>query len=172
MRTRSRQLRIVVLGLGVTAIVLMGGLALAQAKPAQKAAEPPVEPTGDAKDVLQKAEGYQSWPKFPEYEKGAKQSKGHGGDFVVAFYNDVAAPAVQGATPYPDGSILVKENRPQPDAKPDALTTMAKRGGSWFFVKSTLDGKVFTEKGKPVAGAVKDCVGCHAMAAKDMVFSK
>jgi hypothetical protein len=52
--------------------------------------------------------------------------------YVVAWYNDAAAPAVKaGGQSYPDGSIIVKENRPASEAAPSALTVMAKRGGAW-----------------------------------------
>jgi cytochrome P460 len=167
-----RQIRIVAVAIGLLGTGLAPRLALAQAQHG-KQTEAPVEATGEAKELLQKIQGYQSWPKFPEYEQAAKLSKGHGGTFVVAHYNDVAAAAVKdGASAFPDGSILVKENRPQAEAKPVALTTMAKINGSWFWLKSTPDGKVSTTKGKPVAGAVKGCIGCHSMATRDMVYSK
>jgi hypothetical protein len=69
-------------------------------------------------------------------------------------------------------SILVKENRPQPESSPVSLTTMAKVNGSWFWLKSTPDGRVFTTRGKPVAGAVGACLGCHFEAPIDFVYSK
>ena len=145
----------------------------AQTKPAEPPAGPTVEATGEAKRVLHDIEGYRSWPKFSRYEKGPKQSKGHGGTFVVAHYNEVAARAVRdSASGFSDGSVLVKENRPQADAEPASLTTMAKLNGAWFWVKSTPDGKVFTAKGKPLAGAVQGCIGCHVQAPRDMVFSE
>jgi hypothetical protein len=172
MRSWSRRIRITAVGLGLFSGGLAPGFAVAQAQHGQQA-EAPVEATGEAKELLQKIQGYRSWPRFPEYERAAKASKGHGGSFVVAHYNDVAAAAVRdGASAFPDGSILVKENRPQPEAEPVALTTMAKVNGSWFWLKSTPDGKVSAAKGKPVAGAVRACIGCHSMATRDMVYSK
>jgi hypothetical protein len=50
---------------------------------------------------------------------------------------------------------------------------MAKRSGTWYWLKATPDWKIATADGKPVAGQeVSACVGCHSMAARDMVFSK
>jgi hypothetical protein len=151
-------------------VALAPAIALAQAKQGEE--QPTVEPSGEAKHILDQSEGYRFWPKFSEYEKGAKKSKGHGGMFVVGYYNDVAAKAAQSDGSFPDGSILVKENRLKPDAAPDALTIMAKRNGSWYWIKSTPIGKVFIAKGKPLAGKVQSCIGCHSSAPRDMVFSK
>lgn len=174
MRASPGRIGFTALTLGTFALALLPGLAWPQAKPAEGQAQTTAAPTGETKELLQKIQGYQSWPKFPEYANGPKKSQGHGGTFVVAHYNDTAAQAVQsGAASYPDGSIIVKENRPQADAKPVALTTMAKMNGAWYWVKSTPAGQVFTAKGKPVAGQqVAACAGCHASAPKDGVFSK
>jgi hypothetical protein len=129
-------------------------------------------PPAEAEEVIERAKGYRSWQRFPQYEKAPKLSKGHGEMHVVAWYNETAAPGVKGGS-YPDGSVIVKENRKRPDAKPDALTVMAKRSGSWYWLKATPDWKVATADGKPVAGQeVASCVGCHNMAPREMVFSR
>ncbi|MBI3184314.1 MAG: hypothetical protein HYZ28_19445 [Myxococcales bacterium] len=67
----------------------------------------------------------------------------------------------------------MKENRAKADAKPEALTVMAKEGGRWFWIKATPDAKkVFTDKGQPIAGKdVAMCAGCHAQAPADEVFT-
>jgi hypothetical protein len=49
---------------------------------------------------------------------------------------------------------------------------MAKRGGTWFWVSATPDGKVFTADGVPLAGDLGQCAGCHMAADHDMVFSR
>jgi hypothetical protein len=128
--------------------------------------------TGAAAEVLASAKDYRSWSKFPEYT-AAKPSKSHGGNHVVAWYNAVAAPAVKAAgQDFPDGSVIVKENRVSPEAAPGSLSIMAKRSGSWFWVSATTDGKVFTADGAPLAGDLGECAGCHMAADRDMVFSK
>lgn len=146
----------------------------ARAQPAHGEGESAVAPTGTTQEILEQARGYRSWQKFPRYAQQPAFSKGHGKAYVVAWYNDAAAPSVKaGAQSYPDGSILVKENRPTADAKPATLTVMAKRGGVWHWVKATPDWKVLTAGGKPVAGPdVAACAGCHTAAPSDMVFSR
>jgi hypothetical protein len=137
------------------------------ATPAQNA----VPATGEAAQIVDRAKDYHSWSRFPAYQK-PKLSKGHGGTYVVAWYNPAAAPAVKGGN-YPEDSIIVKENRRAPDGAPVSLTVMAKRSGSWYWLKATPDWKIATADGKPIAGKeVSSCVGCHGMAPGDMVFSK
>lgn len=171
MSSTSSRAAILVLALGSG---LAPPRALAQAKQAEPPAEPTVEATGSAKELLQKIQGYRSWARFSDFAKGPKPSKGHGGAFVIAYHNDVAAKAAQdGKSAFPDGSIVVKENRSRPEGSPGSITTMAKQGGAWFFLKTTPDGKVFTAKGKPVAGTDLDgCTGCHSMSEHDLVFSR
>ena len=88
----------------------------AQAQPAHGKGEEPgaVAPTGATEEILQEARGYRSWQKFPRYAQQPAFSKGHGKAYVVAWYNDAAGPSVKaGGQSYPDGSIIVKENRPK-----------------------------------------------------------
>jgi hypothetical protein len=129
------------------------------------------DPSPATRSVLQQAEGYADWPMFPEHREQPERSRGHDDMWVVAHYNDVAAEVV-GRTdvPFPDGSVLVKENRPQPDAPPMALTTMAKQDGEWYWVKHSPDGRVLVENGMAAEGQVDMCIGCHAAAPHDMVF--
>ena len=164
----------------IAALILVlaaaGGLARssAHAQPAHGKGESAVAPTGATQEILEQARDYRSWQKFPRYGQQPVFSKGHGKAYVVAWYNDAAGPAVKaGGQSYPDGTIIVKENRPTPDAQPSALTVMAKRGGAWHWVKATPDWKVLTAGGKPVAGPdVAACAGCHTAAPSDMVFSR
>jgi hypothetical protein len=167
-------------GVTIAALVVAaaGTLALstARAQPAHGKGEEPkaVTPSGATEEILQQARGYRSWQKFARYEPQPLFSKGHGNAYVVAWYNDAAAPAVKaGGQSYPDGSIIVKENRPASEAAPSALTVMAKRGGAWHWIKATPDWKVLTAGGKPIAGQdVAACAGCHTAAPGDMVFSQ
>jgi hypothetical protein len=156
------------------AAVAVAAAALGQPSHGSPPQGPTAEPTGETQEILQRAKDYRSWQKFPRYAKEAAFSKGHGKTYVVAWYNEAAAAAVKaGGGTYPDGSILVKENRPEPDASPAALTVMAKRGGGWYWIRATPDGKVFTREGKPIAGPdVAACAGCHSVAEGDMVFSR
>lgn len=148
----------------------------ARAQPAQVKDEQPqaVAPSGATEEILQHARDYRSWRKFPRYEQQPVFSKGHWKAYVVAWYNDVAGPSVKaGGQSYPDGSIIVKENRPEPGAEPSVITVMAKRGGAWHWIKATPDWKVLTAGGKPIAGQdVAACAGCHTAAEGDMVFSQ
>jgi hypothetical protein len=138
----------------------------ARAQPAPGGAEEPkaVAPSGATEEILQQARGYRAWRKFPRYEQQPVFSKGHDKAYVVAWYNDAAGPSVKAGQSYPDGSILVKENRATPDAEPSAITVMAKRGGAWHWIKATPDWKVLAAGGKPIAG--------QDVAAGDMVFSQ
>lgn len=165
--------------IGVTAAVFLvaaGGLfgASGSAQPAHGKGESAVAATGATREILDQARDYRSWQKFPRYAEGPAFSKGHRKAYVVAWYNDAAGPSVNaGGQSYPDGSIIVKENRPTADAQPSALTVMAKRGGVWHWVEATPDWKVLTAGGKPVAGPdVAACAGCHTAAPSDMVFSR
>jgi hypothetical protein len=132
-----------------------------------------VAPAGPAEEILRQARDYRSWRKFASYEAAAKPSKAHSGNHVVAWYNDAAAPAVKGgAKVFPDGSVIVKENRLTADGKPASLSVMAKRAGAWFWISATPDWKVFTAGGKPLAGDLGSCAGCHGEAPKDAVYSE
>lgn len=162
----------------LVASLAVGALArsAARAQPAHQKGEEPqaVAPSGATEEILQQAREYRSWQMFPRYVQRPVLSKGHGNTYVVAWYNEPAARGVKaGGQGYPDGSILVKENRPEPDGKPSAITVMAKRGGAWHWIKATPDWKVATAGGKPLAGQdVAACAGCHAAAENDMVFSQ
>lgn len=146
----------------------------AHAQPAQGKGESAVPPTGATQEILEQARGYRSWQRFPRYAEEPVFSKGHEKTYVVAWYNDAAAPSAKASGQrFPDGSIIVKENRAKPDSEPSALTVMAKRGGAWHWIKATPDWKVLTAGGKPIAGQdVAACAGCHAAAESDMVFSR
>jgi hypothetical protein len=146
----------------------------AQAAHGKKEEARPVAPTGETQEVLDEARAYRSWQRFPRYAERPVLSKGHGNTYVVAWYNEVAAAAAKApGRDFPEGSLIVKENRAEPGASPASLSVMAKRAGSWYWVKAAPDGRVFTSNGKPVAGReVAGCAGCHTAAEDDMVFSR
>lgn len=132
-----------------------------------------VAPTGPAEEIFGGARDYRSWRRFASYEGGSKPSKAHSGNYVIAWYNAAAASAAQGgAKEFPEGSVIVKENRLTPDGKPASLSVMAKRAGAWFWISATPDWKVFTAGGKPLAGDLGSCAGCHGEAPKDSVYSE
>jgi hypothetical protein len=131
-----------------------------------------VAPSGLAAEVLRSAQDYRSWTRFSRYAAPVL-SKAHTGNHVVVWFNAAAAPGTRPDAPeYPEGSILVKENRVTPDGPPGSLSIMAKRSGRWFWISATPDGKVFTADGAPLAGELDRCAGCHAEADRDMVFSR
>jgi hypothetical protein len=132
------------------------------------------EPSPETKALLAKIQGYRSWPKFPENAQPAF-SKQHFKKWVVAYYNDVVGRALQAKTlPLPDGSIIAKDNLDSADAaEPSFITTMAKRGGHWYFAETTPDGKVVVMDGKPLEGFdIAACKNCHEQAAaNDQVYT-
>lgn len=132
-----------------------------------------VAPVGPAAEILRDAKGYRSWHKFARYETPIL-SKTHSANYVIAWYNDAAAPAVTaGAPAFPEGSIIVKENRLTADGPPATLSVMAKRGGQWLWISATTGWQVFTsEDGKPLAGDIGSCAGCHGEAPRDSVYSQ
>jgi hypothetical protein len=155
-------------------LVARSGPARAQAEHGATATQGRAEPTGATREILQRAKGYRSWQKFSRYAQQAVLSKAHGKTYVVAWFNaDAAAAMKPGAQDFPEGSTIVKENRPTPDGEPVELSVMSKRAGAWYWIKATPDWQVFTSKGRPVAGPdVAACAGCHASGDRDMVYSE
>lgn len=134
---------------------------------------PTTRPSPTTARILASIAGYQGWPRFVENRRPLR-SASHDGTWVVAFYNHVVERAMSSAEPLPlpNGAILVKENRPSPDAAPAVLTIMSKEGDEWYWAKTTLDGQVVVDDGEPVEGAVESCRSCHAAArANDYVFT-
>lgn len=115
--------------------------------------------------ILRRTADYPSWARFDEHRDGAVKSRGHHALWVVAYYNDVAAPAVSGRLDaFPPGSIIVGENRAEPDGPPVALSMMAKRAQGWHWIEHGPDGTVM------MTGELEPCMGCHSRAQRDMVF--
>jgi hypothetical protein len=120
----------------------------------------------DARDVLLSLRANEIWTTLTETTE-AKPSAAHDGMFVVTRTNEVANHALhEGLLPYPDGSILVAENRSSPDASTlVSLTTMAKRNGQWFWLESAEDRVVMLPDGTRLEGvALGACTRCHGYA--------
>ncbi len=121
------------------------------------------DPSAETTPVLAAAQGYASWPKFPENQQPMK-SEGHMGMFVLAFHNTVVGDAITAKTlPLPDGAVIVKEEMMSADAKPTSVTIMSKQGGEWYYVKASPDlMKVMTMKDMAMEGkSVGMCKDCH-----------
>jgi hypothetical protein len=128
------------------------------------------EPSAESRALLQRAEGYEEWPVFAEHAERPQRSRGHE-MWVVTHFNMAAAPGVMREdAEFPDGSMLVKENRPEPDAPPELLTTMSKVGGTWHWLAHTPAGEVVVRDGVALEGQVERCIACHSDAPRDMVF--
>jgi hypothetical protein len=174
MQKRKRRV-LIGIGVGSVAAATLALVVVQQTWAQQEHGEetPTVEPPAEARTVLRQTSGYQSWPRFAD-NRSPKRSEGHDNMFVLAFHNDVVGRAIEdGTTSLPDGSVIVKENRPSAQAPAMNLTVMAKRGGQWYWIKATPDARrVFTENGDPVAGRdLAACAGCHAQAPADSVFT-
>lgn len=172
-RIRIIQIGAVLAVLGAGALII-AGQGKSEHKQAKAEAPKMTEPSERTARILQRIEGYEKWPMFDEYRARAVRSEGHDNMYVVAHYNDVAAPTVREAANgvFPEGSLIVKENRPEPDAAPMAVTTMAKEQDGWYWIKHTPDGQVMVEDGMPLEGRVDGCIGCHSAAREnDRVFS-
>jgi hypothetical protein len=124
--------------------------------------------------VLAKTQGYARWPTFPENPQPTF-SKQHFKMWVLAHYNEVVARAIQNKTlPLPEGATIVKDNFESANAdKPTLISTMSKRGGRWYFVQSTPEGKVVVQDGKPQAGYnLAGCTSCHSQASEnDQIYT-
>lgn len=132
-----------------------------------------VSPNATSARILREIRHYQRWPEFPENEK-PKFSQAHTGLYVVTYHNAKVTQAMKRHTlPLPNGSIIVKENRPQPTAKPVVLTVMAKRNGRWYWLDVTPSGEVAEIDGKALQGThVPSCQTCHARrSSNDDVFT-
>ena len=97
-----------------------------------------------------------------------KSNKDHDPDstsFGVVYVNDVGREAMASAsTPFPVGSIIVREKRPRIDAQPELLAVMVKgargfnrKAGDWEFL--VMDGNGSTVKERQKFGG---CQQCHA----------
>jgi hypothetical protein len=130
-----------------------------------------VEPSAQSLAIMQHAEQYAHWPVFTGLRERPVRSRGHENMWVIAYYNSAATEAMaRDDMPFPDGSILVKENRPEADAPTLLLTTMAKVDGQWHWIEHTPEGGVVVEDGLAAQGQLARCIGCHADAPRDMVF--
>jgi hypothetical protein len=124
------------------------------------ATAPGPEPTGEAVWAHLEQESYRNWELWPGTSERYPGSEPHG-MLLTTYVNDIARDALtRGATPLPDGAIIVKENY-MPDGSYDAATVMVKRQGynpehnDWFWAKYGPDGAV------DEAGRIEMCQACH-----------
>lgn len=125
----------------------------------------------EAQTLWQAIDGYQDWQSFPGLE-GIQPGGSPHGDFVRFYVNDICAEDTENPA---NGSIIIKENYGDEAGEMlGAITVMEKRDGydadaaDWFWVKYLPDGDLDqTMDGKPLAGRVAGCRGCHASAEGD-----
>lgn len=135
------------------------------------------EPASRAKALWEEVgDSYSSWPSAtPEPSKGGEPH----GAFVHTFFNDTTKAAIGSEGPWPDGSVIVKDNY-KPDDSGEGpgqkviVTIMSKADGTWFWAKYQADGTLMrTPEKTPIAGT-KDlgCIDCHqAQASRDFVIT-
>ena len=143
---------------------LAAALAVAVTAPA------PAQGKADAKwlwTFITKTSPYAQWAYFPDHQGLQKGRAPHGPQHKV-YVNATGLKAKK--PPYPDGTIIVKDNFTTAK-KLVAVTVMYKikgydpKAGDWYWVVYKPGGAV----GK--AGKVKGCIRCHsAVAKKDWVF--
>lgn len=164
----------VLVGAAALAVGALGAAEIAAARDgaggrAEEASVQTRAPEPRTRRILAASKDYQNWPRLPQFRQPV-HSKGHDGTWVVSWYNEPAGKGLK-ASSFPQGSVIVKEERPQPEARPSALAIMAKEPDGWYWIKATPEGRVVVDHGKPMAGEVGQCEGCHSQADKDMVFS-
>jgi hypothetical protein len=115
--------------------------------------------------------GYESWATPPGWSTTPVLSGAHMGGYVVTYWDDaLVAWDLTGSAP--EGAIAVKNAYTDETGSTIAdITVMQKRAGydpangDWFYAQYMADGT-------PMAsGAVAMCVGCHASAPTDYVYS-
>jgi hypothetical protein len=150
-------------------VFLILAIAVGLAGCAQKEeAEPAAETDITAQDLWEEhVQGYTSLAFWPGREGLMKGESPHG-SFVTTYVN--AEGHMPDALPYPDGTLVVKENYTA-DTTLVKLTVMYKaegynpKGGDWFWAVYAPDGTVESE------GKIQSCISCHAVRAEqDYVF--
>ena len=110
--------------------------------------------------VLPRIADYHAWVRLGAVSKSAA----HDGLWLAVHLDALAASAASDGV-FPEGSIIVAENRAEPDGPPVTLTTMVKRAEGWHWIEHGPDGTVHK------AGELDGCVRCHRNAvSSDMVF--
>ncbi len=121
------------------------------------------------------------WHFLPGWE-GRKPGRSPHGASLVTYINDIGyKAALKHRTTLPEHTLVVKENYAPavkgnkqsafwPNAKLVAITVMYKVKGynsdanDWYWVKYRVDGSLDERNGMKLAGKLKPCIGCHAMA--------
>lgn len=154
-----------------------GDTAMEDGAPAAEETTEPVEVAGMAADVdttaaavwaYMRDNAYTDWALWPGTTEQYEGAEPHGA-LLTTYINDVAADALaDGATSFPAGAFVVKENY-MPDGTLAAVTTMYKTGNGfnpdhrdWWFGKFLPDGTPDqTPAGMPMAGRLGGCQSCH-----------
>lgn len=127
--------------------------------------------TADALWAHLEAENYRlNWSLWPGKGELYQGQEPHG-MLLTSYMNMTALEAYRAEqTPFPDGSIIVKENY-TPEKELAAVTVMMKSagynpdGGDWFWLKRLADGTV------EVSGRGAGCIACHQASASDWIMT-
>lgn len=150
---------------------------------------PPEQLKPDKKETIHRAAYL--WNEIAGYRKWSAASdapvRGHAphGAWTETFFNDTVAGAIGKDGPWPDGSILVKDNYTPKEDNGDGpgevmiVTVMRKTRGEWFWAKYAPTGVLHVTSShhptpnEPIAGTVGvDCIPCHQGAQnRDMVIT-
>ena len=128
-----------------------------------------VDTTADALWAHLESEAYQSnwslWPGKGEHYTGQEPH----GMLLTSYMNSTALAAYRAEElPFPEGSIIVKENY-TPEKELAAVTVMMKSsgynpdGGDWYWLKRLADGTVAVE------GRGAGCIDCHQASVEDWI---
>lgn len=129
-----------------------------------------VDPSTDSEDLLTAIDDYTSWDHFAGND--SPEQGGHPNDvWVVSYANEGAQDSfADDIVPYPEGSIIVKEEYVEEDGDAAFVTVMEKIGedmGEWYWMKATADLEKIIDHpdAGPLEGSGDDsppgCVGCH-----------
>lgn len=123
-------------------------------------------------NYVEQQNSYKGWHLFPGTSRmHVSTSQAHGA-LITTYVNQLAYDAARDHAPYPNGSIIVKENYNK-QKKFKALTTMYKvagynpSGDNWFWIKASPNGKKVMKSGK-----VPGCMNCHSQAKTGYVFNR
>lgn len=176
-RSRTRGGRPCLAAAAAISFVAVGWACATAPQGAQAPSDPPkvlvVEPAAlqtappppEALAILDRIQGYERWPNA----RRATTTFSEGHDrYVIAYYNGMVAAALRDRSlPFPDGAMLVAENRTSRDEnEPPILTVMSKQEGRWYWLALSDSSVVLDDDGRPIAGfgdgASAPCASCHA----------
>lgn len=121
---------------------------------------------------------YRQWAQWPLETQEPRSGEEPHGPWVRTYANAVAAKTSE-RLEY--GSILVNEEYDDDKTTLTAVSVMYCVKGAdpahydWYWLKYAPNGKVMKspdgQGGKPLAGKVQSCIGCHQKARADLVFT-